>query len=707
MASGSQLNLSGGVELGWNGGTGTASVTGQGTSVNVAANVVVGHDLNAGGTTTGTLTVADSATLTAAALFVGAGNGGIGTLNIGTGGNAGVINAPIFMGGQSSTINFDHNQSNYVFSSVIADNAGGAPTTGSVNFLGTGTTIFTNTNTYTSATNINAGELQIAAGGSIANSVLTTVNSGGTLSGAGTAGDVAVKSGGTITPTGFNALTVKDIAFDSGSTFKVGINTAGKNGSIAANTATINGGTVSVMAGSGNYVPGTSYTILTTTGGRTGQFDGLVNTDFTFLKASLGYTADDVDLTLARNLTTFASVANTPNQRAVATSIDGLLSNNPVYGAIVQQNTAGAQQAYDALSGEVHASAQGVLIANSLAVGDMINNRLTQSFDGTNSFGSPNTAVTSFAPEDSNASLNYAEGDKSAAKAPWPMARKAPVPVTPAIVYSMWAQGFGSWLSRDGDGNAAGLKSSTDGILSGIDVTWMGAYRFGVAGGYNRSDITVSARSSSLDADSYHISAYGGVRQYNFGLNAGVVYSWNDISSDRLAAFPGVMQTLLANYSAATTQMFGEANYQFLLGRTVAQAFVGLNYIDHRTDAFNETGGFAALAVNGSERDLTFSTVGLRTSAVLGEYNAMTVVGRGTVGWRHAFGDIDTAMLAAFAGGAPFQVTGTPIATDQVLGEAGLDLNINPNWTVGASWSGQFGEKANENRLNGKLVYRW
>ncbi len=85
---------------------------------------------------------------------------------------------------------------------------------------------------------------------------------------------------------------------------------------------------------------------------------------------------------------------------------------------------------------------------------------------------------------------------------------------------------------------------------------------------------------------------------------------------------------------------------------------------------------------------MVFSTIGLRSSAVLAQSGQTTLVGRGTIGWRHAFGNTDTVISAAFAGGTPFSVTGTPIAIDAAYGEAGLDLNITPAMTLGVAWSG-------------------
>ncbi len=711
VSGGAQVNLTGSMNLGWNGATGTATVTGPGTRLTADGAIVIGHDLDGSApSATGTLTVADGAIVKASAINVGWMNG-TGILNIGDGAAAGIIDPAtvyIAMSGASSTINFNHNEANYVFGTAINDVAGQTPASGSVNFIGTGTTTLTAVSNYTSATNVNAGKLVIASGASIADSILTTVNSGGTLSGAGGVGNVNVASGGTIAQSAGNTLTVKDITFAAGSTYQVGVTPNGQTGSIAANSATLNGGTVQVLAGSGNYAPGTSFTILSATAGVTGQFADAVNTNFAFLSAGLDYVdPNNVNLAITRNSTSFASVAQTQNQRATATGVGGLPAGNTVYDAVVQQDIGGARTAFDALSGEAHASAQGALINTSLIVGDTINNRLASGFGGDPLPGAPTTRAIGYAA-DAFASLNYADTNRTlAAQSPW-MARKAPVVAPPpSVIYSLWAEGLGSWLNRSSDGNAASMRSSTAGIISGLDVTFWDTYRFGIAGGYTQSDISVGARASSLDADSYHISVYGGARQGRLGLQGGLIYSWNEIASNRTVMFPGFMDTVRSDYNAGTTHLFGETNYQFLVNGTALQTFAGFNYINHQTDSFVERGGAAALAVTGNDHDVVFTTLGLRSSAVLAQSGAFTLVGRGTLGWRHAFGDTDPVISAAFAGGAPFSVTGTPIATDAAYGEAGLDLNFSPAATLGVAWSGQFGNNISENRLKGQFVYRW
>lgn len=65
---------------------------------------------------------------------------------------------------------------------------------------GTGTLTLTGTSTFTGALDVDQGTVFVAAGGVLASTGAVDVNSGGILAGSGTAGTVAVKSGGTITP---------------------------------------------------------------------------------------------------------------------------------------------------------------------------------------------------------------------------------------------------------------------------------------------------------------------------------------------------------------------------------------------------------------------------------------------------------------------------------------------------------------------------
>ncbi|RTL63023.1 MAG: autotransporter domain-containing protein [Hyphomicrobiales bacterium] len=642
------------VSVGELGGKATVTVDGTGSTLKSNGEVRIGADAG----TQGTLTVANGGRVTASFIEVGAA-GGTGTLNIGNGGAAGIIDADIKRAGVSSTINFNHNEANYVLTRAINDWTPGvepAPANGSVNFIGSGMTTLTAVSNYYAATNVNAGELRLAAGASIANSIVTTVN-GGRLSGAGALGNLVVNSGGTVAPTGTDTLTTKAVTFNSGSTFLVGINAAGQSGKIAATSATLNGGTVSVVTANGTYVPGT-YTLLSTSGAVTGQFSSLsVDRQFAFLTAGLGYTSNAVNLSLTRNAASFASVGITDTQKSVGGALASLPSGNAVYGAVVSQDAAGARKAYDALSGEAYASNSAAQVYTALQVGDTITSHLSE-VDG-------------------------------AARGRF-----------------VWAKGFGSRGNWGSSGGTGEMSASTGGIMTGVDMVSNGV-RFGAAIGYSETNAKVNERGSSLDTDSVHLALYGATRFAGLGLKFGAAYSFNDTSAKRNVQFQGFSENEQGSTSGNALQAFGEVSQRVRVGEVDFEPFAGLTLVNLSNASFTETGGAAALRVAGKDLNVGFTTLGVRPSVMLGQGGGYTFTGHTGIAWRHAFGDVDTRVSTALAGGGTASVSGAPIARDALMLEAGFDAKLSDNVSANIGWTGQVGDQRTDNQIKGGLTVRW
>ena len=190
-------------------------------------------------------------------------------------------NGLIYIGGEivgvkpNNTLVVGGNNLSTTFSGVIADNYTCGCTTGPGNFEkeGTGTLILSGTNTYTGTTAVNGGVLQVD--GSIASSILTTVNAG-TLSGAGFVGATTVASGGSFAPGSGAAgsfMTVSgNLAFQSGALYLVQLNSTTSSFASVAGSAALNG-IVGVSLTSGSNVI-KQYTIMTT-GSHTGTFSGV------------------------------------------------------------------------------------------------------------------------------------------------------------------------------------------------------------------------------------------------------------------------------------------------------------------------------------------------------------------------------------------------------------------------------------------------
>ncbi|WP_377841475.1 autotransporter domain-containing protein [Bosea sp. UC22_33] len=528
---------------------------------------------------------------------------------------------------------------------------------------GTGNTItFTGDSSgFTGITTVETGALAMNGqlGGRLA------ISADGRLQGSGTVGDTTVA--GTVAPgNSIGTLNVAgNIAFNPGSTYEVEIDAAGASDRIVATgTATINGGSVKVLAGAGNYAPQTQYTILTAAGGRAGTFTGGVSSNLAFLDPALGYDANNVYLTMTRNTLAFSNVGITPNQVAAGGGVESLGQGSPVYNAVLNLSAEQARGAFDQLSGEIHASARTALIEDSRFLRNAVNDRLRAAAGGTGAAG--DSVVT------------YENGKPVAALA-----------TTDRL--ALWGQGFGSWGRTDGDGNAAKLTRRTGGFFIGADAPVFGNWRLGAVAGYSRTDFDVKGRQSSGTSDNYHLGLYGGATWGALALRTGAAYTWHDIATNRTVGFPGLGDRLSGDYGAATAQIFGELAYGFTMGATRIEPFANLAYVNLRTDGFRETGGAAALIGTSADTDATFTTLGLRaqTSFNLGGAN---LTAKATLGWRHAFGDVTPLASLRFAGGGNgFGIAGVPIARNAAVIEAGLDYAIAPNATLGLSYGGQFG----------------
>ncbi|PZU89208.1 MAG: autotransporter outer membrane beta-barrel domain-containing protein [Shinella sp.] len=625
----------------------------------VGSNLTIGDRLSVGIEGDGVLTVLNGATVNADRIVIADDATASGTLNVGaargqSAASAGTINAStVIFGDGDGEIVFNHTGSSYVFASDVQ----GA---GTLSFLSGLTKLTGDYSSFTGDLSIEGGLVSVNTPTLVS---VANVLSGATLGGSGTLGNVSVASGGTVAPgNSIGTLTVANITFASGSTYSVEIDNAGRSDLLhATGTATISSG-ASVYFGPENgtddgstYSIGTVYTILTADGGVSGTF-GSISDGFVFLDGTLVYDANNIYLTLSRNNTSFASLGQTRNQIAVGTALDSMSSGDRVQSVVAGLGESAVRPAYDALSGEVHASVKAMLADDSRFVRDGLNARLL---------------------------AGEATGERG-----------------------FWLSSFGSWAKADSDGNAASLEHNTGGFLGGADAVFLEDWRFGLAGGYSRTSFDVNGRGSSGTSDNYSLGVYGSRSLGAFDLRFGSAYTWHQVSTDRSVNIGSLSEDLDADYDASTAQFFGEASYGIDTGIGHFSPFAGLAHVRLRTERMTETGGDAAISAASDDYAVTYSTLGLRASAPV-DLGGTAVGLQGMVGWRHAFGDATPTSEHAFATGDAFTVAGTPIARDVAVFEAGLSVPLSKTATFGVSYAGQAGGGDWEQQIKGRFDVRF
>ncbi|MET0430793.1 MAG: autotransporter domain-containing protein [Microvirga sp.] len=505
-----------------------------------------------------------------------------------------------------------------------------------------------------------------------------TVMSGATLGGSGTVGGIDARSGSTLTPGvgGIGILTVTgNVIIADGTTYRIDLNPNQESDRIVAGgTADVRGGTVQVNAASGDYKPGSRWTILTATGGVTGQFSTVV-TNIALFTPTLTRDGNNIYLELPK-----ADTVVLPRGRPV---ID-------IYLPVAPDDI---DDVLDQTSGEPNVTADDVILDHDHLFRAAILCRLRCSMGGLPSFAALDGVTTAYM-----ADLPRGKGAASHPVAPLASARRD---------YSLWGKAIGSWGTIRAGASTAGVERSTGGLVAGVDLGLGTDYRLGAAAGYFSSSFDIGALTSTGSVESGYVAVYGAAAFGQLTLRGGVAYGHHAVDVNRALAFAGFSGSTRSSGDADSMQAFGEAGYTVSFGRFALEPFAGLAHVRIGDRSVLEEGSEAALYGRVRSFDATLSTLGLRLIASL-PTEAGLLTFKGTLGWQHVFGD--TAPEATFAyvsGSTPFVIVGAPIDRDSLLAEAGVNWSVSDNVTLGVAYDGTLGARARDHTVRGSLSIRF
>jgi outer membrane autotransporter protein len=553
--------------------------------------------------------------------------------------------------------------------------------------LSSGLLVLDDAHNSVGAAAVSGGVLQVGdashAGAMLAASTLT-LGTGGTLAGYGTvAGNVGIGAGATLLPGGsIGTLTINgNLTFGPGSVYLVEVTPTTADKTVVTGAANLSG-TVQAWFAPGKY-GSQSYTILTASG-VTGAFAGISSnfvTNSIFLAPTLIYKPAEVDLAVVQQ--GFASAAVSANQTGVAGALDTLPATSSLFKALFGIGSAAqAQQAFDALSGEIHADVETTLIEDSWVMRQALLGRLRQA---------------SYAPSSASLGALAFSGLDVATTG---------TPAMGDITY--WSQALGGVRQGASDGNAADLKQSGAGFVSGFDARFGDWGRAGLAAGYSNSSVNVQARASSAGIETAELGAYAGTSVGPVSLRGGAAYSWSSIDTNRLISIPGFFDHTAASRDGSTAQLFGEAGYGLALGPVAAEPFAGLAWVHVATASFAETGGAAALSGAAGTADVGYGWLGARFATSVALADGAMLIPRASVAWQHALADpAPAASLTLQATGASFTVFGVPIARDQAVIEGGFDLRLSPSLKLGLSYVGELARGAQDHSAKGSFTWNW
>nr|WP_240980547.1 autotransporter-associated beta strand repeat-containing protein [Ramlibacter agri] len=622
----------------------------------------------------GTLTQSGSGTLTLASTnsYTGGTVIAAGTLVVGAGGTLG-----------SGAIT---NNGSLVFSHADTYSlADGITGTGSLTQAGGGNLVLAGSNDYSGGTFVNNGLLSV--NGSITG--LTTVHAGGTLGGNGTVGSVNVASGGVLAPgNSIGTLTVAgNLDFAAGSTYRVEANAAGASdrvNTVGAGSITLHGGTVSVLAGGAGYQRNTTYTILSSAGTTTGRFDS-VTSNLAFLTPTLVYQDNAVLLNLlSSDVTNYASVARTANQRKVANFLNGFANTpgNATAAGLIQRldnlSADEARVAFDNLSGSPHASASQIAGALGRNFSASLAARSGFSVAGNGNALARYAGVRYASLEPSllaPASQVVSDTPLLAQAGP---ARGVETPLPSARERGLWVQTLGSGGRSPSDGNGPSSNYSGNGFVLGFDQPVDARWLAGGAVGYSRTQWDASTNGlapASGTIESPQAGLYARYASDAWRLRFDGTWSDYSFSTDRTVAFGGTSATANSSHRGHELGLAAQAEMPLQAGGWELRPLAGVRLARLQEDGFTENGaGAANLAVDSRTTQNAVVSAGMHFVRLF-EQDAGGLELRAVAS--RLLGDNDTPVVATLAGqSARFSADGTPLRRDAL--------------TLGATVSGQF-----------------
>jgi autotransporter-associated beta strand protein len=602
-------------------------------------------------------------------------------------------------------------------SGIIADGGVGGGTGGSLVKVGTGTLILSHFSTYTGATNVNAGFLEVDD--SIASS-LTTVNNGATLMGTGAVGNTTINNGGTLlagtvgTP---GTLTVNgSLMMSSAAAYVVFGNPTSISRTVVSGAASISGTAFINLASTGGYHAGT-FTILMANGGVTGTFS-TVNISGTLgplvRNPHLAYDAHDVFLvldpgTISPSLPPGAS-RNVVNVAAgIDKAILGGATPTAGFNTLLSLTGAPLTAALTQASGETATGSQQTTFN---AMTQFLGLLLDPFIDGRGAPAAPPSGATPYAEADS---LAYASRNRtSAERDAYAMFTKAPLAQNYDPHWRVWAAGFGGAQTTDGN-TAQGSNNTTSrifGMAAGADYIFSprtiagfalagGGTNFSVAnGGPGRSDL--------FQAGAFIRHTVGAAY-----ISGALAYGWQDITTNRTVTIAGIDQ-LQARFNANAFSGRVEGGYRFVtpwIGGIGITPYAAAQFTTFDLPAYAEQvlsgANTFALAYGPKSVTDTRSELGLRSDKSFAMPNGVLTL-RGRLAWAHDYNP-DRSIGATFQSlpGASFTVGGAAQAADAALTSVSIERKWINGWSAAATFEGEFSNVTASYAGKAVVRYAW
>ena len=538
---------------------------------------------------------------------------------------------------------------------------------------------------------INLGANQLFIGSDNSDMALSGVISG-------TGGTLVKDGSGALTLTGANSFT-GSLLFNSGSLW------AGNSSALGAGSVTMAGGSLAFIGGprtvevGGNYVrdapatlklglasaypydqlgvagqahlggtlqlfnystfdpvPGQSFLLIESTGGISGSFASVTGS-FSNIRMLPVYYSNQ--FLMVAVVPSFTQLAATPNQKAVASSLDGAFGDSNsqnLMASLGLQASSTLPASYDQIAPTALLPVFQMSFVSAQAQASLVAQRFSQD----DAF--PTTGAST---------ASRFQGGETLFAGNLPASEEAQmVPSSTGDGWSLFVERQSVSSSLAGDANAPGYNFVASGLTAGLDRRLSKDLSLGLLLGYGQGD-TAPGGNGSVNATGGQAGLYGGWRQGGaYAVVLGLA-GLNRYQTQRLG---------YGGYASGSTggyQYSGQLSLGF--DQNLGAARVGLFGSGQTTtvsiDGFQESGSLAPLSFSAQGETSVLSDLGARVSRRF-HLSDFTFDPGLSLAWEHRYQGSADSLTSSFAGGTAFTVAGPQAWTDGVLVSARLGVAV-------------------------------
>lgn len=522
----------------------------------------------------------------------------------------------------------------------------------------------------TAGTLATTGGTATVAGSSVGAAPGTVV---GVLSGVGSVAGNLI-NGGTVHPgagDGTGALTINGNYTNlSSGTLAIDVTPTSAGKLIVANPGVVNlqGGQVTANFMPGNYDAFRQQEIIHCTGNCvTGTFAVYTPSAFVDTTVFNGAGNNSVFIGYQRNDVSFADIATTGNDKALAASLDANAKAGGMADTVDQlvvMSAAQAQNAFRSLSGgDVHATLAGL----NMRQGEMFARALTQRLAGD-------------------------------------------LPRNMTHDSALWVRPYYS-DGHIGSDVVASVDYRINGLAAGMD-RWI-TPQWLVGAGIDVSQLkgNFSAYDASAKTDAYQIGVYSSYQRDAFYSDAIFSAGWQNNSIGRTIIFANTSQRASAAYTGQHVNFYLESGYKLPLpGQLILKPLASLSYMRQREPGFTENGA-GEIGLNADSATTQSVRSGLGAALTKGfSVGSGRIAVEGKARWLHEFADRTPQFHAVFAGdvtGQRFTVQGAPAWRDAALLGVNLIYSSATNMQAYLSYDATVAKNNAAHTITAGLRYVW